>query len=161
MTKIQKRVDEKGICNARTWALVLLLNCAVVLLRHFKGLEQTTKHTAREQSSPVAKHLSRDYAIVVSKTDPAMAVSVYAQGDIVSNNIKKHGYWDGGLTEVVSALLDARKDRSGFHTQPQTIVDFGANVGWFSLLAAAKGHQSIAVEPMSRGLVPVDGAEQL
>lgn len=135
--------------------MVLLLNCAsVLLLRYFNGLEQTKKHTAetREQSMlrvPVAKHLSHDYAIVVSKTDPPMAVSVYAQGDIVSNHIKKRGYWDGGLTEVVSALLDARQQHSGFHTQPQTIVDFGANVGWFSLLAASKGHRSIVVEPMS------------
>lgn len=62
----------------------------------------------------------------------------------MSNNIIKHGYWDGGLTTVVSAILDSRKQSVGV----QTVVDFGANVGWFSLLAASKGHQVIAIEPM-------------
>lgn len=143
-----------GICKVRTWAWVLLLNCAAVSWLYFKGLEPTTTHTAeiREQSMlrvPVAKQLSHNYTTVLSKTDPPMTVSVYTEGDIVSNNIKRHGYWDGGLTEVVSAILDARQQHSSVHTQPQTIVDFGANVGWFSLLAAAKGHRSIAVEPMS------------
>jgi len=96
------------------------------------------------QQHTMVTQLSPEFQIIVSETSPHFAVSVYAEGDIVSNNIKKYGYWDGALTEIVEAILDSRKDL----VDKQTIVDFGANVGWFSLLAASKGHHSIAIEPM-------------
>lgn len=130
------------------WPATLVFLCILAGTNYILlFLEQTTEQPAKTNEKPnlripVADRLSRDYDIVISKTDPPIAVSVHAQGDIVSNHIKKQGYWDGGLTEVVSAVLASKK-------QPQTIVDFGANVGWFSLLAVSKGHQSIAIEPMS------------
>lgn len=151
MAMIKKSKIKNVFC--RSIGRINLIAVAIMLLCYFLLSWSINQHhlSNNEQPqlcSPVADQLSHDYAIVVSKTDPSIAVSVYKKGDIVSNNIMKHGYWDGGLTAIVSAILDAQQKPSGPNTQPQTIVDFGANVGWFSLLAASKGHQSIAIEPM-------------
>lgn len=145
-----KKLQARNVQGPKVSLLAMALLCVLLLFRTFSDPFPETQEQPMLRV-PVANRLSHDYAITVSKTDPSIAVSVYKQGDIVSNNIVKHGYWDGGLTEVVSAILDARRQHhpSTGNTQPQTIVDFGANVGWFSLLAASKGHRSIAVEPMS------------
>ena len=47
----------------------------------------------------------------------------------------------GGLSNVMLAILSLKH---GSHQ----IVDFGTHIGWFSLLAASRGHKSVGIEAM-------------
>jgi len=81
------------------------------------------------------------YSMIKSKTNPKFSFAVYKKVDIVSNHAKKHGAWEGGLSNVMLAILSLK---NGTHQ----IVDFGTHIGWFSLLAASRGHKSIGIEAM-------------
>jgi FkbM family methyltransferase len=49
--------------------------------------------------------------------------------------------WDGAISNIMLHVLR-------FRNKTSTIIDFGANIGWFSVIAAADGHNSIAIEAM-------------
>jgi FkbM family methyltransferase len=59
---------------------------------------------------------------------------IYVSGDIL-----KYGQWEGAITRLLYNILS--QDR------PITFLDIGANIGYFSLLAAAAGQSVISVEP--------------
>jgi tRNA/tmRNA/rRNA uracil-C5-methylase (TrmA/RlmC/RlmD family) len=59
---------------------------------------------------------------------------IYVSGDIL-----KHGQWERTITHLLYNILS--QDR------PITFLDIGANIGYFSLLAAAAGQSVISVEP--------------
>lgn len=82
------------------------------------------------------------YISLTSKTTPSFEVNAYRHGDIVSNHIHKSGRWDAGISYVMIRILESKPGG------PHTIVDFGTHVGWFSLLAASKGHRSIGIEAL-------------
>ena len=65
----------------------------------------------------------------------------------VSYNIKTRGAWEPGLVRsVVNLLADARLKHPAF---PHGLVmDMGANLGQYSLAAAAMGFYSIVIEPI-------------
>lgn len=66
------------------------------------------------------------------------------QHDLVSEYIQKHGVWDQKHTHM---LMDKMQKLS-----KSTFLDVGANIGWFTLVAAMKGHSVIAVEPFAENL---------
>lgn len=59
--------------------------------------------------------------------------------DVVSQTIEQVGCWEPCETIVTLAAMTAADPESIF-------VDFGAQLGWFSLLAASTGHDVIAFE---------------
>lgn len=61
----------------------------------------------------------------------------------ISGSIHRSGMWDAGITRLLQTLLRREKKRGG-----QLFVDVGANIGYFSLIAADHGHRVIAFEPM-------------
>ena len=75
---------------------------------------------------------------------PAYALNVWAENDGVSNHIIKNKMWDASKSALLVSEL------AGLHTElgrRASFLDIGANVGWFTMLAARTGHADvIAVE---------------
>ena len=60
--------------------------------------------------------------------------------EYISNCVRKKGFWEAYTTEVLMEL---------FKYRPNTIfVDIGANIGYFSIIAASYGINVIAFEPV-------------
>ena len=57
----------------------------------------------------------------------------------VSGNLHTQGVWEPQITALLQKAL--RQDTTS------TLVDVGAHVGYYSLLAAAMGHKVISIEP--------------
>lgn len=64
---------------------------------------------------------------------------LYCSGqDEVSKAIDMQGIWEGFETRVALEILDA--------DEPGIVIDFGAHVGWFTLLALTADRPTLAVE---------------
>ena len=75
---------------------------------------------------------------VINTHDP-VSQDMYVSAHIHSHSPRP---WDPYLWDLMVSLL---------HNQPrQLIVDVGANLGYFSFMAAAMGHKVLAFEPMPR-----------
>ena len=61
----------------------------------------------------------------------------------ISGSVHRGERWDPFLWTLLTHVLTARQ-------HPQLVVDVGANLGYFSLMAAALGHAVVAFEPMGR-----------
>lgn len=71
-------------------------------------------------------------------------MAVHKRNDIVSNAIRDGGKWDESKSsELLRELRNSDKS---------TFFDVGANVGWFSLLAAYSGFQAVTVEPFESNI---------
>lgn len=126
------------ICVFSIWTMSLDLK---MISRSNESSTTTITSTIVKVPSNFEVHTANDYISMTSKTTPPFEVNVYKKGDIVSNNIIKNGTWDAGISFVMTKILESKP---GVHT----IVDFGTHIGWFSLLAASKGHRSIGIEAM-------------
>eukprot|EP00941_MAST-03F_sp_MAST-3F-sp1_P002634 g2634.t1 len=69
--------------------------------------------------------------------------------NFISGEIYENGYYDPVKTSRISQLLEQARRTTG---ESALFVDVGANLGWFTLLAASQGHRVIAIEPMKYNL---------
>ena len=86
-----------------------------------------------------------------------LQVYLYESGDIVSNAIRDTGTWEQSeLDDVMSTLEKGGQEEVGSAdaSAPEVpsprkgvLLDIGANIGWYTLNAAAAGHDVIAFEP--------------
>lgn len=82
-----------------------------------------------------------NYNCTVSKSVPSFKICVYQpERDIfISAGLLSSGIWEPHITRAFQTAL------SRF---PQaTVIDVGANIGYYSLLSSAMGHKVIAIEP--------------
>jgi len=80
----------------------------------------------------------------------SIAVAVYDTSDIVSSQIRQTGNWDPEDTKRISdALWKASSTRAASNG---TMIDIGANIGWFTLHMAACGHNVVAFEPFEENV---------
>ncbi len=84
---------------------------------------------------------------VLTKTEPAFHVCTYpTDKDIyISSALQTDGIWEPYITPVFQAALRGCAEC--------VLIDVGANVGYYSLLAATMGHLVLAVEPNSESLL--------
>lgn len=79
---------------------------------------------------------------------------VYSKGkikDIVSNTIEQAGAWEKDDTEKIMSILSGDSFSSSSEAaKTGVLVDVGANVGWFTLVALHLGHTVVAFEPFER-----------
>ena len=71
-------------------------------------------------------------------------INCHEHSEYISNSIKKLGFWEGYTSEVLQELLLSPRlnpDRTVF-------IDVGANIGYFSLFAAARHCKVLAFEPI-------------
>eukprot|EP00959_Pyramimonas_sp_CCMP1952_P286232 5985523-Pyramimonas_sp.AAC.1 len=82
------------------------------------------------------------------RSHPNFEMACFKSGDLVCNAIERYGGWDSNLGD---ALIRAKEylpeDIRPFPMT--TVMDIGANVGYFGLLAASHGHTVYMFEPMA------------
>lgn len=97
--------------------------------------------TAYTDCSPIPQHLRTDFEFDVwGEEYPEALGGPYCPAyDNVSQTIREHGVWEPH--ETILALAVCSTARLG-----RFMVDVGANVGWYSTLAAVKGLPVVAYE---------------
>eukprot|EP00386_Alphamonas_edax_P011664 GDKI01036777.1.p1 GENE.GDKI01036777.1~~GDKI01036777.1.p1 ORF type:complete len:446 (-),score=78.64 GDKI01036777.1:50-1387(-) len=72
---------------------------------------------------------------------------VYKKGDIVSDMVKRSGMWEeSNIATLLNTMSQYAQQHNLAHDQI-TLVDIGANIGFFTLSAAMAGFKVIAFEP--------------
>jgi FkbM family methyltransferase len=67
-------------------------------------------------------------------------INIHPPGEHISDFIREHGFWEPYGTEILLELI---------RMNPKHIfVDIGANIGWYSLVAASEGMKVVAFEPI-------------
>lgn len=97
-------------------------------------------------SPPTRPHrvVAASISIGTRKLEWRMAVHPTAR-DAVSADIARYSSWEADKTRAILRALSSTG-------QPATLLDIGANVGWFSLAAAHYGARAVAVEPFAENL---------
>jgi FkbM family methyltransferase len=112
-------------------------NCSQLLNKYRSGqIQQTNQASA---SYPIDKSY-----VTRSNTENAFQISVHAPNiDSMRHDIFKSGiYYENIMSNVIADMFSqANKDK------PKVMLDVGANVGWFSLLAASHGAEVFSFEP--------------
>ena len=83
-----------------------------------------------------------DFNCVKTKTSPSTTVCVFSRfHDVyISHDLEETGIWEPVITQNLLEIL--RRD------QDSLFLDIGANIGYFTMLAAKMGHRVVAVEPV-------------
>jgi FkbM family methyltransferase len=90
---------------------------------------------------------SRLVDVRLDRLDRSLTIEVHSEHDAyISEELIAYGHWEPFETELVLRLLPAGG----------VLVDCGANIGWYSLVAAATGHSVIAIEPEPGNLAVLD-----
>lgn len=63
----------------------------------------------------------------------------------ISKSVQDGQRWDGYVHALFEGVLK--------NAQPGLVVDVGANIGYFTFLAASMGHSVVSFEPMNRNLI--------
>ena len=88
----------------------------------------------------------------IAKTRGGFSLAVYGANDGVSGEILNHGQWEGAIAmdtyihakDKIASFPRTCKDPTGCHSH--SVIDVGANLGWWSFSAASLGMNSVAVE---------------
>lgn len=98
-----------------------------------------------------SRGMSKEFKVVAAKVQCSpgqwthFQMGVHARNE--SNSIAKRGFWERQhsmrMATALRRLAAARGVSNG------TLLDIGANIGWFTISMAVCGHDVIAVEPMS------------
>lgn len=112
-------------------------DCSQLLNKYRSGkIPQTNKAS---EAYPIDKSY-----ITRSNTDQSFSISVHdARIDQMRHDIFKQGiYYESIMTNVIADMFSETKNM-----HHKVMIDVGANVGWFSLLAASYGAEVFAFEP--------------
>ena len=71
---------------------------------------------------------------------------IYNSTDFVSNSIKESGSWDKTSTNNLISCLNYYSQKKKLSKNEITILDIGANVGWYSLYLAKAGYELYSFE---------------
>jgi FkbM family methyltransferase len=69
---------------------------------------------------------------------PPFRIVVYSENDVVSESVARHHKYEEHLTQYMTKVLQVLKGG--------VLLDFGANLGWYTLTAASRGHPTISIE---------------
>ena len=76
--------------------------------------------------------------------------ALFGNNDIVSNNIFKYSKWE---EENVKTILKALTDISLLTNNNNiSFIDIGSNIGWFTVIIAKHGWNTISFEPMNENI---------
>lgn len=122
----------------------------VALARNWNSCHGNPACCARRFSAPARPHRIVPVSVVGSNEVQLrwyMAIHANASGtaDIVSDTILRAGAWDVAKTKAILSALNHASARA-------TLLDIGANIGWFTLAAAYSGKFVVAIEPFADNL---------
>jgi len=75
-------------------------------------------------------------------------ILVHAKNDIVSHHLLTTGFWEGDHLGAAEAFH--LRTQNGKAPSPRRYIDIGANLGYFTLLAASRGYEVTALEAMQK-----------
>ncbi|KAH9512984.1 hypothetical protein Btru_035529 [Bulinus truncatus] len=86
------------------------------------------------------------YTCVLSKTSPSFTICLYPpERDVyISRSLMTSGLWEPYITRAFMTALE--------RFPHATVIDVGANLGYYSLLASAAGHKVVALEPQDENV---------
>lgn len=125
-----------------------ILSFSFFVLSGFSGEAAVLlQQTILRQSNQTHSGCPLPYGMRVARTVAGFNMVVMGDNDIVSSQIWHKGFW-----EIKSPQEMMPAAAMGTVTFPETgtMLDIGANIGYFSLLFANSGYNVIAVEPMTR-----------
>lgn len=101
-------------------------------------------HVRKEVNSTLkACHVPE--GMVQIRTAAGFDMVVLNYGDIVSDHLRQHGWWE------IQAAKDMLRPYAEVHAG-DTFLDIGCNLGYYSLMFAQAGYRVLCVEPMARNL---------
>ena len=107
------------------------------------------------RSYDLSAPLEEDFECVVMKTDPPTPVCLHPTGvDVhISYHLKTEGLWEGHMVKILRDMLQENPELG--------LIDIGANIGVYSLVAAKMGHPVLAVEPYIGNIKRLQKAAQM
>ena len=84
---------------------------------------------------------------LLTKTEPSFHICTYpaTRDKFISAALQTDGIWEPYITPLLQGALT--------EYPKSLLIDVGANIGYYSLLAARMGHTAIAVEPKEENLL--------
>ena len=104
--------------------------------------QSTTVDSVQVDTYDARPHIAGDFDCVPLAMSPGPAVCLYpdAEDEFISRTIRSSGLWEPQiLNDTFKKILSDDVDLG--------VIDIGANIGVYSLVAAAMGHDVVAVEP--------------
>ena len=100
------------------------------------------------------EHTTAQFTCVPLKTSPSTPVCLHPLLDdmYISHDLEETGLWEPAL--LFDFIETLQRDSS------LSVIDLGANIGVFSLVAAAMGHHVVAVEPYISNVIRLHAAAQ-
>eukprot|EP00937_MAST-01D_sp_MAST-1D-sp2_P002239 g2239.t1 len=146
----QKREQERQAAQQaqREAAAKLALEAAEATRREAEDQKREQERQAAQRAQLEAEaSLNRETSV------PAYAI-VLCACRFISKSLVETGAWEPLISRRLLArlALDRRDIDSPGAARRRIFVDVGANIGWFALLAAAHGYDTVAVEPMERNV---------
>ena len=71
---------------------------------------------------------------------------VYKENDFVSGSIRSVGSWEASSTNNIMKCLEYYSNKKQLSKKDITILDIGANIGWYSFYFAKDGYELISFE---------------
>ena len=82
----------------------------------------------------------------VHLNDISFEMFVYNLNDVVSDSIRDYGYWEKSLTNNIINSLRYYSKRKKLSKKEITILDIGANIGWYTFYLANYGYELYSFE---------------
>ena len=85
--------------------------------------------------------------VKVNITGISFDMFTYKRNDAVSTQITKRGYWELSETNNLLSSLEYYNKKMKLSNNDISVLDIGANIGWFSIVLGKKGYNIMSFEP--------------
>lgn len=103
----------------------------------------------------ITQPLKADFKCIRTRTVPSVTVCLHSQwhDKFISHDLEDTGQWEPQVADDFLEML--RRDRNA------GVLDVGANIGYYTLLAAKLGHKAVAVEPLVDNILRIHRSAQI
>ncbi|KAK2153885.1 hypothetical protein LSH36_282g03048 [Paralvinella palmiformis] len=100
-------------------------------------------------------NLTENYDCIQLKVEPSTPICLYPdEMDVhISRHLREEGIWEPHIVDHFQKVLSLDSE--------MVVIDIGANIGQYTLIAASMGHRVIAVEPYANNIKHLQKAAQI